>query len=112
MCPLGARRIIATCRSRAELVRRWRLRHGQRMRRLRLVGLVASSRAGEARVCDLNAAFELTRATVSHHLKVLHTAGVLDREKRGVWAYYRLRPEALAAVADVFSSPGIAGAPA
>ena len=43
---------------------------------------------------------------------MLHTAGVLDRDKRGVWAYYRVRPEALAAVADVFSSPGLVGAPA
>ncbi len=78
--------------------------------RLRLVSLIASSRTGEACVCDLNAAFELTQATVSHHLKVLHSAGVLDREKRGVWAYYRIRPDALAAVADVFSSPEIVGA--
>ncbi|SEO46609.1 ArsR/SmtB family transcription factor [Trujillonella endophytica] len=78
--------------------------------RLRLVSLIASSRTGEACVCDLNAGFDLTQATVSHHLKVLQTAGVLDREKRGVWAYYRVRPEALAAVADVFSSPSLAGA--
>ncbi len=77
--------------------------------RLRLVSLIASTAAGEACVCDLNEAFDLTQATVSHHLKVLHTAGVLDRDKRGVWAYYRVRPEALAAVADVFSSPALAG---
>lgn len=78
--------------------------------RLRLVSLIASSGAGEACVCDLNAAFALTQATVSHHLKVLSTAGVLDRDKRGVWAYYRVRPEALAVVAEVFSSPILAGA--
>jgi ArsR family transcriptional regulator len=78
--------------------------------RLRLVSLIASTRSGEACVCDLNAAFDLTQATVSHHLKVLHTAGVLDREKRGVWAYYRVRGEALAAVAEVFSSPALVGA--
>ena len=77
--------------------------------RLRLVSLIASSGTSEACVCDLNAAFALTQATVSHHLKVLHTAGVLDRDRRGVWAYYRVRPEALAAVADVFSSPSLAG---
>jgi ArsR family transcriptional regulator len=77
--------------------------------RLRLVSLIASSAGGEACVCDLNGAFELTQATVSHHLKVLHTAGVLDREKRGVWVHYRVRPEALAAVAAVFSSPGLVG---
>jgi ArsR family transcriptional regulator, arsenate/arsenite/antimonite-responsive transcriptional repressor len=53
--------------------------------RLRLVGLIASAPGGEACVCDLNEAFDLTQATVSHHLKVLHTAGLLGREKRGVW---------------------------
>ncbi len=80
--------------------------------RLRLLSLIASSRAGEACVCDLNAAFDLTQATISHHLKVLHSAGILDREKRGVWVYYAVRPEALSAVANVFSSPALAGASA
>jgi ArsR family transcriptional regulator, arsenate/arsenite/antimonite-responsive transcriptional repressor len=78
--------------------------------RLRLVSLIASADGGEACVCDLNEAFELTQATVSHHLKVLHSAGVLDREKRGVWVYYAVRPEALAAVADLFSTPSLTGA--
>jgi ArsR family transcriptional regulator, arsenate/arsenite/antimonite-responsive transcriptional repressor len=64
--------------------------------RLRLVSLIAASRGGEACVCDLNDAFDLTQATISHHLKVLHSAGVLDRDKRGVWVYYRARTEALA----------------
>ncbi len=80
--------------------------------RLRLVSLIASSGSGEACVCDLNTAFDLSQATVSHHLKVLQTAGVLDREKRGVWAYYRVRPEALAAVADVVGSLAPIGATA
>ncbi len=78
--------------------------------RLRLVSLIASAQAGEACVCDLNEAFDLTQATVSHHLKVLHSAGVLTREKRGVWVYYGVRPEALSAVADLFASPALAGA--
>jgi ArsR family transcriptional regulator len=78
--------------------------------RLRLVSLIASAQGGEACVCDLNEAFELTQATVSHHLKVLHSAGVLDRDKRGVWVYYAVRPEALAAVADLFSAPSLTGA--
>ncbi|MEX5718753.1 metalloregulator ArsR/SmtB family transcription factor [Geodermatophilus maliterrae] len=77
--------------------------------RLRLVSLIAATESGEACVCDLNAAFDLTQATVSHHLKVLHSAGVLRREKRGVWAYYALRPEALSAVATLFGSPALAG---
>jgi ArsR family transcriptional regulator len=70
--------------------------------RLRLVSLIAASEAGEACVCDLNAAFDLTQATISHHLKVLHSAGLLDRDKRGVWVWYAVRREALAAVAGLF----------
>ncbi|MFJ4029274.1 metalloregulator ArsR/SmtB family transcription factor [Paenarthrobacter sp. NPDC089989] len=63
--------------------------------RLRLMSLVASHEGGEACVCDLNDAFELSQPTISHHLKVLHEAGLLDREKRGVWVYYKARTEAL-----------------
>jgi ArsR family transcriptional regulator len=75
--------------------------------RLRLVSLIAGSTGGEACVCDLNDAFELTQATISHHLKVLHSAGVLDREKRGVWVYYAVRPEALRAVATLFDTAAL-----
>src|SRR5207245_9506840 len=64
--------------------------------RLRLMSLVASHPGGEACVCDLNEAFDLTQPTISHHLKILHEAGLLDREKRGVWVYYRARTQALA----------------
>ena len=78
--------------------------------RLRLVSLIAASPSGEACVCELNAAFDLTQATISHHLKVLHSAGILDREKRGVWVYYAVRDEALSAVANLFTSPALAGA--
>ena len=63
--------------------------------RLRLLSLVASHADGEACVCDLNDAFDLSQPTISHHLKVLHDAGLLDRDKRGVWVYYRLNPAAL-----------------
>ena len=63
--------------------------------RLRLLSLVASHGDGEACVCDLNDAFELSQPTISHHLKILHEAGLLEREKRGVWVYYRARAEAL-----------------
>ena len=59
--------------------------------RLRLLSLVASHADGEACVCDLNDAFDLSQPTISHHLKVLHEAGLLDRDKRGVWVYYRRR---------------------
>jgi ArsR family transcriptional regulator len=63
--------------------------------RLRLLSLVASHENGEACVCDLNDAFELSQPTISHHLKVLHDVGLLDRDKRGVWVYYRLNAGAL-----------------
>src|ERR1700758_3643603 len=66
--------------------------------RLRLMSLIASHPGGEACVCDLNDAFDLTQPTISHHLKVLHEAGLLDREKRGVWVYYRARTQALASL--------------
>ncbi|MFJ9316171.1 ArsR/SmtB family transcription factor [Pimelobacter simplex] len=64
--------------------------------RLRLLSLVASHSDGEACVCDLNDAFDLSQPTISHHLKVLHEVGLLDRAKRGVWVYYSVRREALA----------------
>ena len=75
--------------------------------RLRLVGLIASAAGREACVCDLNEAFDLTQATISHHLKVLHSAGLLDREKRGVWVYYAVRPTALSAVANLFDTAAL-----
>src|SRR4051812_30603380 len=75
--------------------------------RLRLVSLIAASAGGEACVCDLNSAFDLTQATISHHLKVLHSAGLLDRDKRGVWVYYAVRPAALAAVANLFDTAAL-----
>ena len=73
--------------------------------RLRLMSLVASHEGGEACVCDLNDAFSLSQPTISHHLKVLHDAGLLDRDKRGVWVYYRARPQALAAIGSLIG-PG------
>ncbi|MDX6324079.1 MAG: hypothetical protein QOK15_433 [Nocardioidaceae bacterium] len=63
--------------------------------RLRLLSLVASHADGEACVCDLNDAFDLSQPTISHHLKVLHDVGLLGRSKRGVWVYYSLRREAM-----------------
>lgn len=73
--------------------------------RLRLMSLVASHAGGEACVCNLNDAFDLSQPTISHHLKVLHDAGLLVREKRGVWVYYRVRAEALASVAALVAYP-------
>ena len=69
--------------------------------RLRLLSLVASHQDGEACVCDLQEAFDLSQPTISHHLKVLHEVGLLDRSKRGVWVYYRVHPAALADLATL-----------
>ena len=69
------------------------------------MSLVASHEGGEACVCDLNDAFDLSQPTISHHLKVLHEAGLLDRDKRGVWVYYRARPQALASLGALIGCP-------
>jgi ArsR family transcriptional regulator, arsenate/arsenite/antimonite-responsive transcriptional repressor len=73
--------------------------------RLRLVSMVAAHEGGEACVCDLTEPLGLTQPTVSHHLKILVDAGIFSRDKRGVWAYYALRPAALRALADVLGDP-------
>ena len=70
--------------------------------RLRLMSIVLSHEGGEACVCDLLPAFALSQPTISHHLKVLHEAGLLGREKRGVWVYYQARPAALEALTTLF----------
>ncbi len=83
--------------------------------RLRLMSLVAAHENAEACVCDLNDAFDLSQPTISHHLKVLHEVGLLDRTKRGTWVYYRVNPDAVAAVANLFGvvrAAGEASAPA
>lgn len=74
--------------------------------RLRLLSLVASHADGEACVCDLHDAFDLSQPTISHHLKVLHEVGLLDRSKRGVWVYYRVRNKALAHVGALLGGVG------
>ena len=60
--------------------------------RLQLMSMIASHEGGETCVCDLTPAFELTGPTISHHLKVLREAGLVDAERRGTWVYYRIRP--------------------
>jgi ArsR family transcriptional regulator len=64
--------------------------------RLRLLSLVAAHQGQEACVCELQDAFDLSQPTISHHLKVLHDAGLLDRTKRATWVYYSVRNDALA----------------
>ena len=56
------------------------------------------SSAEEVCVCDLNGAFDLSQPTISHHLRILREAGLVEASRRGTWAYYRLVPEAVAAL--------------
>jgi ArsR family transcriptional regulator len=63
--------------------------------RLRVLSLIASRPGEEACGCELTEPLGLSQPTVSHHLRVLHEAGLLEREKRGRWAFYRLNPEPL-----------------
>jgi ArsR family transcriptional regulator len=72
--------------------------------RLRLLSLIASHAGGEACVCDLTDAFDLTGPTISHHLKVLREAGIIDGERRGTWIYYRVRPTTLETLAAVLTT--------
>jgi len=74
--------------------------------RLRLISLVAASAGKEACVCDLVEPVGLSQPTVSHHLKVLVDAGLLTREKRGVWSYYAVVPGALAGLAALLDETG------
>lgn len=76
--------------------------------RLRLLSLLAAHEGGEACVCELTGPLGLSQPTVSHHLKVLLDAGLVSRDKRGVWAYYRLVDDALASLAALLA-PGPAG---
>ena len=71
--------------------------------RLRLLSVIQAAEGGEACQCDLTAPVGLSQPTVSHHLKVLHDAGLVTREKRGPWAYYRAVPARLAAVAGALT---------
>ena len=60
--------------------------------RLQLMSMIASAPGGEICVCDLTPAFELSGPTISHHLKTLREAGLVDAERRASWVYYRARP--------------------
>jgi len=74
--------------------------------RLRLLSLVAARPTGEACICDLTAPVALTQPTVSHHMKTLVEAGLLEREQRGKWAYYRMVPGAMDSLAALISKVG------
>ncbi|MEV4077530.1 metalloregulator ArsR/SmtB family transcription factor [Nonomuraea fuscirosea] len=71
--------------------------------RLRLLSMIGSHPGGEACVCDLTGVFDLTAPTISHHLKVLRTAGLIDGERRGTWVYYRIIPETVSRLGALFT---------
>lgn len=71
--------------------------------RVRLLSLIAATEGGEACVCDLTAPVSLSQPTVSHHMKQLVDAGLVTREQRGKWAYYRVVEDALQSLADALA---------
>src|SRR6188508_3539782 len=71
--------------------------------RLQLLSFIAAQPSGEACVCYLTEPLEISQPTVSHHLKVLYDAGLLERERRGTWVWYRIVPERLAALRDALA---------
>jgi ArsR family transcriptional regulator len=76
--------------------------------RLRLMSMIASQ--PEACVCDLTGAFEVSGPTISHHLRVLREAGLVDCQRRGTWVYYWVRPEAVRQLGDLLAFPARASA--
>ncbi|HEX2286194.1 MAG TPA: metalloregulator ArsR/SmtB family transcription factor [Mycobacterium sp.] len=75
--------------------------------RLRLLSVVASRTGGEACVCELSEGIDLSQPTISHHLKVLRTAGLLHSERRGSWVYYRVIPEALQQLSELLGADAL-----
>jgi ArsR family transcriptional regulator len=71
--------------------------------RLRLLSLIQAQPDHEACVCHLTEPLGLSQPTVSHHLKVLLQAGLVEREQRGSWAFFRVREEPLAALRDLLA---------
>jgi ArsR family transcriptional regulator len=76
--------------------------------RLRLLSLIATRAGGEVCVCDLTDAFQVKGPTISHHLKVLREAGLIDCERRGTWVYYWIVPTALAPLSQLLDPSTLA----
>jgi ArsR family transcriptional regulator, arsenate/arsenite/antimonite-responsive transcriptional repressor len=75
--------------------------------RVRLLSLIAAANGGEACVCDLTGPVGLSQATVSFHMKQLVEAGLVTREQRGKWAYYRVVPGTMTALASALREPAV-----
>ena len=76
--------------------------------RLRLFSLIASFDGGQACVCDLTGPFDVSQPTISHHLRVLRQAGLVDCERRGTWVYYWVLPDALSRLSDLLAPTAVA----
>lgn len=74
--------------------------------RVKLVSLIAATEGGEACICDLTDPIGLAQPTVSHHMKLMVDAGLVTREQRGKWAYYRVVDETLRSVAQALAPAG------
>ncbi|MFF7599588.1 ArsR/SmtB family transcription factor [Streptomyces mirabilis] len=73
--------------------------------RLRLLSMIASREGGEVCVCELTPAFELSQPTISHHLKLLRQARLIDCERRGTWVYYWVLPGVLDRLGAFLATP-------
>ena len=81
--------------------------------RLRLMSMIAArGQGGEVCVCELTPAFDLSQPTISHHLKLLRQAGLIDCERRGTWVYYWALPDTLDRLAGFLTVPRTVAAPA
>lgn len=80
--------------------------------RLRLVSIIASAPAGEVCACDLPAALDRSQPTISHHLTQLTRAGLINREQRGKWAWFSIRPDGFAAIRAALGDATPVAAPA
>ena len=79
--------------------------------RLQLLSFIAAQPSGEACVCYLMKPLAISQPTVSHHLKVLYEAGLLNRERRGTWVYYRIVAARLAALREALAVPKVSAQP-
>jgi ArsR family transcriptional regulator, arsenate/arsenite/antimonite-responsive transcriptional repressor len=71
--------------------------------RLQMLSLIAAQSNQEVCACELVESLGLSQPTISHHLKVMYEAGLLEKERRGTWIYYRIVQDRLAALKDVLS---------
>jgi len=78
--------------------------------RLRLLSLISARAGDEICVCDLTEAFDVTGPTISHHLRVLREAGLVEAERRGTWVWYRVLPSALSGLSRVLDASAMTSA--